>query len=128
MTDTAPSPLPTVQKQLIVYDFDWSLADQDTDRWVHEVLAPDIRRKIKNRDNKTQFTDLCAGYLRELHARGITAEQIREAMRSMPFHPAMVRGVKDTAATSTPKTTFFLLSNSNSVYIDTILEVSGVSY
>lgn len=36
----------------------------------------------------------------------------------------MVRGVKDTAAASTPKTTFFLLSNSNSVYIDTILEVS----
>jgi len=31
-----------VQTQLVVFDFDWSFADQDTDRWVLEVLAPDL--------------------------------------------------------------------------------------
>ena len=84
MTDTAPSPLPTVQKQLIVYDFDWSLADQDTDRWVHEVLAPDLRRNF-DQPNGPQFTDLCAELLRQLHARGITQQQIEAALRSMYF-------------------------------------------
>lgn len=34
------------------------MADQDTDRWVFEVLAPDLRRKMKNLKNEIQWTDL----------------------------------------------------------------------
>jgi len=65
-----------VMKQLIVFDFDWyeqgyyyiscsyishdlrSMADQDTDRWIFEVLAPDLRRKMKALKNEIQWTDL----------------------------------------------------------------------
>jgi len=45
----------------------------------------------------------------------------------MPFHPAMVRGVKAVKAASAPKTAFLCLSNANSVYISTILESKGLS-
>lgn len=38
-------------------------------------------------------------------------------------HPAMARGVKNLKARSNPQTTFFCLSNANSVFISTILEV-----
>lgn len=31
-------------KNLIVFDFDWSFVDQDTDRWVLEVLSTKARR------------------------------------------------------------------------------------
>lgn len=65
----------SVERQLIVFDFDWwaylllclqatndvanrSLADQDTDRWVLEVLAPDLRRKMKTLKEEIQWTDL----------------------------------------------------------------------
>jgi pyridoxal phosphate phosphatase PHOSPHO2 len=34
------------------------MADQDTDRWIFEVLAPDIRRKIKTLKESVQWTDL----------------------------------------------------------------------
>ena len=37
----------------------------------------------------------------------------------------MIRGVQAVKARSEPKTTFFCLSNSNSVFIDTILRVSN---
>jgi len=37
------------QKQLIVFDFDWSFVDQDTDRWVFEVLSTELRRKLQDR-------------------------------------------------------------------------------
>jgi pyridoxal phosphate phosphatase PHOSPHO2 len=65
-----------IKEQLVVFDFDWyafsfehevankfvndcrSLADQDTDRWVLEVLAPDLRRKMKTLKNEIQWTDL----------------------------------------------------------------------
>ncbi|KDN35647.1 hypothetical protein K437DRAFT_230141 [Tilletiaria anomala UBC 951] len=118
--------LSLVKKQLIVFDFDWSLADQDTDRWVHEALAPHLRRRMKSLKPHMQFTDLCAMMLRELHAEGKTPEQIKDAMRALPFHPGMVRGVKALKASKLVDTTFFLLSNSNTVYIDTILTEQGL--
>jgi len=83
-----------VERQLIVYDFDWSLADQDSDRWVLEVLAPDIRRKLKDISRNHEWTDLVAQSLRELHEQGRTREDIEGALRIMPFHPAMIRAVK----------------------------------
>ncbi|PWN22833.1 hypothetical protein BCV69DRAFT_280441 [Microstroma glucosiphilum] len=127
MTD-APNPLPPVKKQLIVFDFDWSLADQDSDRWVHEALCPRLRRKMKELKPTMQFTDLCAMLLRELHdVEGKTEEEIKAAMRLMPFHPGMKRGVQNLKAAASPETTFFLLSNSNTVYIDTILEHQGLT-
>lgn len=113
--------LPPVKRQLIVFDFDWSLADQDTDRWVHESLAPHLRRRMKSLMPHMQFTDLCAMMLRELWAEGKTPDDIKEAMRGLPFHPGMVRGVTSLKADSEVDTTFFLLSNSNIVYIDTVL-------
>lgn len=80
------------------------MADQDTDRWVFEVLAPDLRRKMKNLKNEIQWTDLVyvsslththtneplqcqksAQSLREAHSRGITREQIEHSLRIMPF-------------------------------------------
>ena len=58
-------------QQLIVFDFDWygfkdlaniffyniirSMADQDTDRWIFEVLAPEIRRKMKELKAQNEF-------------------------------------------------------------------------
>ncbi|KAF6763102.1 phosphatase phospho-type [Ephemerocybe angulata] len=109
-----------VDKQLVVFDFDWSMADQDTDRWIFEVLAPDLRRKMKTLKDEVQWTDLVAQSLREAHARGIKREQIENALRIMPFHPAMARGVDNLKKTG--RTTFLCLSNSNSVFISTILE------
>jgi len=100
------------------------MADQDTDRWIFEVLAPDLRRKMKSLKDEIQWTDLVAQSLREAHARGITKDQIEHALRIMPFHPAMVRGVLNLKAGG--KTTFLCLSNANSVFISTILESKGL--
>ncbi|EPQ57312.1 hypothetical protein GLOTRDRAFT_58585 [Gloeophyllum trabeum ATCC 11539] len=115
----------SVERQLIVFDFDWSMADQDTDRWIFEVNAPDLRRKMKNLKDEVQWTDLVAQSLREFHERGGKRHQIEEALRIMPFHPAMVRAVQKLK--SKGKTTFLCLSNANSVFISTILASKGLS-
>ncbi|KAG8906711.1 hypothetical protein FRB99_006309 [Tulasnella sp. 403] len=116
-----------VKKQLVVFDFDWSMADQDTDRWVMEVLAPDLRRKMRDLSDVVQWTDLVAQTLVELHGRGGTREQIIDSLKIMPFHPAMVRAVKKLQAAKSPETTFLCLSNANQVYINTILEARGLT-
>jgi pyridoxal phosphate phosphatase PHOSPHO2 len=100
------------------------MADQDTDRYILEVLAPDLRRKMKNLKDEIQWTDLVAQSLREAHARGITQEQITHTLETMPFHPAMVRAVS--ALKARGETTFLCLSNANSVFIDTILKHKGL--
>jgi len=101
------------------------MIDQDSDRWVFEVLAPDLRRKMKNLKDQHQWTDLVAQSLREAHDRGITKEQILHTLRTIPFHPAMVRAVTKLKDTGT--TTFLCLSNANSVFIPNILEDNGLA-
>ncbi|KZO93073.1 hypothetical protein CALVIDRAFT_519343 [Calocera viscosa TUFC12733] len=126
MSFSAP-PTP-ILNQLIIYDFDWSLADQDTDRWVLEVLAPKLRRRMKTLKHTTsiQYTDLVAQMMRELRALGHTREEVLAALRGMPFHPAMNRAVREMKARAAPSTDFVVLSNANSVYIGTILEEQGL--
>ncbi|KAJ7287845.1 phosphatase phospho-type [Mycena rebaudengoi] len=111
-------------RQLVVFDFDWSMADQDTDRWVFEVTAPEIRRWAEDNEGTMQFTDMMAQSLRDAHARGVTREQLEHALRTMPFHPAMVRAITNLKAAG--NTTFFCLSNANSVYISLILKEKGL--
>jgi pyridoxal phosphate phosphatase PHOSPHO2 len=66
----------TPKRLLVVFDFDWyflklqpwmppvlivsvrSMADQDTDRYIFEVNAIDLRRKIRNLQTTVQWTDL----------------------------------------------------------------------
>ncbi|KAG5648581.1 hypothetical protein DXG03_003192 [Asterophora parasitica] len=114
----------SIQRQLFVFDFDWSLADQDTDRYTFEVLAPDLRRHMKTAKLDTQWTDLVAQSLQKIHARGITREQIEHTLVNLPFHPGMIRGVSKIKAEG--KTTFLCLSNANSVFIKTILKAKGL--
>jgi len=75
---------------------------------------------------EVQWTDLVAQSLQEIHVRGVTKAQIEHTLAIMPFHPAMVRGVKNLKAASTVETTFFCLSNANSVFISTILKSKGL--
>ncbi|KAF8757028.1 putative Phosphatase [Rhizoctonia solani] len=106
--------MPEVKSQLVVYDFDWSMVDQDTDRYVLEVLSPKLRRKLEDDHGKTEWTDLLAGVMHDLHDEGATPS-------------AMIRGVKALKAANSPKTTFLCLSASNHVYIRTILAHNGLS-
>ena len=64
------------KRLLVVFDFDWyfpnisvvdvfvlivsarSMADQDTDRYIFEVNAIDLRRKMRNLQDTVQWTDL----------------------------------------------------------------------
>ncbi|GAA97050.1 hypothetical protein E5Q_03725 [Mixia osmundae IAM 14324] len=107
-------------KRLVVFDFDWSLVDQDTDRYVFECLQPELRKSMKVDKAHVQWTDLMARNLGKLHEQGFTRQQIEESLQELPFHRAMRRGVRSLKERT--QTTLFCLSNSNSIFIDTILK------
>ncbi|KAG8762331.1 hypothetical protein FRC12_009101, partial [Ceratobasidium sp. 428] len=116
-----------VKTQLVIFDFDWSMVDQDTDRYVLEVLSPRLRRKLEDEQPYKEWTDLLAETMHELHKEGATRQQIEHSLVTLPYHPAMIRGVKALKAASSPKTTFLCLSASNHVYIRTIMEHNGLN-
>jgi len=49
VSDHTFTQLDNMGKQLVVFDFDWSFVDQDTDRWVFEVLSTELRRLLQDR-------------------------------------------------------------------------------
>lgn len=60
--------------------------------------------------------------MQDLFNAGYKKDQVLDALRQLPVHPAMKRAV--TNLKNRGETTFLCLSNSNEVYIGTILEVS----
>lgn len=121
-----PEAFAPVKTQLLISDFDESFSDADTDRWIHEVLSLPLRRKFEEigQSKTMQFTDMCAYLLEELHKEGKTPRDIIQAQEKLYVHPAMIRGVKALKSNKSPKTDCFLLSNSNQVYLETVLKVS----
>ncbi|GAA5865280.1 hypothetical protein JCM1840_003975 [Sporobolomyces johnsonii] len=99
---------------------------QDTDRYVFEVLAPHLRVSLRAAKATTQWTDNVAQHLVKLHQEGKTRADVEGALQGLPVHPAMKRGVQTVKARADPQATFLCLSNSNSVFIDTILRHHGL--
>ncbi|GAA5841204.1 hypothetical protein JCM11251_003233 [Rhodosporidiobolus azoricus] len=115
-----------VKRLALMCDYDWSTLDQDTDRWVFEVLAPHLRTSLRASKATMQWTDNCAHHLRQLHAEGFGQKDIEDAMILAPLHPAMKRIIKAVSSSQSPKGSWTILSNSNSVYIDTIMKHHGL--
>lgn len=79
----------------------------------HRTLLAPLAARIANPSDETMEDLFNAGYKKD---------QVLDALRQLPVHPAMKRAV--TNLKNRGETTFLCLSNSNEVYIGTILEVS----
>jgi len=115
-------------KTLVVFDFDWSFVDQDTDEYTLETLAIHLRRRMETLRRTTQWTDLVADGLKRLHEEGKTRQQIEGALQNVPLHPAMKRAVQDLKSSEKVDAQFLCLSNANSVFINTILKHHSLEY
>ncbi|KAI7963038.1 hypothetical protein MJO28_001132 [Puccinia striiformis f. sp. tritici] len=117
--------------QLIVFDFDWSLVDQDTDRYLFEVLDPSLRILLAERKKTMQWTDNVADCLLQLADRGFNQTQINEAFRTLPLHPAMKRAIERLSKVTEDEgkeivNELLILSNSNSKFIELVLQHHGL--
>lgn len=113
-------------KQLVVFDFDWTLVDQDTDFYVLETLDISLRRKMEDLMDIEEWTDNISARVKELYAKGITRKDIENALCDLPFHPSMQRTVRQLKSGPEPST-ILCLSSANQVFINTILEDKGLS-
>ena len=106
---------------LVVWDFDYSLIDENSDTFVVEKLdaSGDIwreaERKLRRGTQWTALMDWCAG---ELHSAGHAPQAIREALAAAPMLDGALGAVAAARAAGAEQR---ILSDANEVYIETVL-------
>ncbi|KAF9351681.1 hypothetical protein BGX26_010360 [Mortierella sp. AD094] len=102
---------------LACFDFDWSLIDTDSDRFVIEHLSPVLRKKLDT--SPMQWTDLQNECLKEFHDQGGSGNVIRDALTKIPLDSHMIQACQLLHENGW---TLAIVSDANTVYIDGILE------
>ncbi|KAF9384220.1 hypothetical protein CPB97_005848 [Podila verticillata] len=107
--------------KLACFDFDWSLIETDSDRFVIEALSPILRQRLES--SEMQWTDLQNECLKEFHEQGGSPQLIEDALSRIPMDPAMIQSCQ---RLRTNGWTLAIVSDANSVYIEGILEHYGI--
>ncbi|KAG0026868.1 hypothetical protein BGZ81_006043 [Podila clonocystis] len=107
--------------KLACFDFDWSLIETDSDRFVIEALSPILRQKLEA--SEMQWTDLQNECLKEFHEQGGSPNVIENALSRIPMDPAMIQSCQRLKANGW---TLAIVSDANSVYIEGILKHYGI--
>ncbi|KAG0046585.1 hypothetical protein BGZ83_008243 [Gryganskiella cystojenkinii] len=111
-------------KRLFVFDFDWTLIEADSDYWVFQHLSEELYQEQQAAIGKTQWTDLQQQLLGKLYDRGVTRAQLEKTLGQIPFSPDMIealRLMKDQGSE------LYILSDANTVYIETILKAYKIN-
>ncbi|EIE23797.1 hypothetical protein COCSUDRAFT_41939 [Coccomyxa subellipsoidea C-169] len=108
---------------MVVFDFDWSLVEENSDTWVLDQLgATAIFKRLKATGMPwTQLMDISLLAAHEELGKG--RQEILEACASVPFAACMQQAVKELAGRGCD---LVILSDANSLYIDTILQHHGL--
>lgn len=109
------------QRVLVVFDYDWSLVNENSDRYIFEVLYPELLATLRSRHGETPWTQLMDELLQELAADRphITRAQIEAAVAQIPVQDKMLDALK--LAAEHPDGMVAIVSDANTVYIESML-------
>jgi len=112
-------------QHVVVFDFDLSLIDVNSDTHVPAVLAPDVLDLIKagSREGRA-WTALMAEACARLHARGVTRAQVEGCLRAMPAAPELLAAARAAAAAGAR---LHIVSDANAVFIGEFLEAHALA-
>lgn len=118
---TVVKPEMETMETLVVFDFDWSLIDCNSDTWVVEKLG--AMERMKSFRDTLPWTQLMDRMMTELHNDGRTLEDIDNCLRMAPIEQEMVTSVKFAAELGCE---LQIVSDANSHFIKKILESHGI--
>jgi pyridoxal phosphate phosphatase PHOSPHO2 len=124
----APCTVETARRSgdtIVIFDFDWSFIDENTDTYVIEKLAPELYKgEFESLRKDTQWTilmDLMVGNMtRNL---GISRESLAACLQGIPYFIEMFEAAKFAAASGAK---LYIVSDSNEFYINEILNHHGL--
>ncbi|KAJ7969485.1 Inorganic pyrophosphatase [Quillaja saponaria] len=106
----------------VVFDFDRTIIDDDSDRWV--VTQMGLTQLFNELRFTMPWTSLMDRMMKELHSKGITPKEIAECLKRAQLHPPIIAAIKSAHALGCD---LRIISDANLFFIETILEYHGVS-
>ncbi|KAG0532399.1 hypothetical protein BDA96_04G105200 [Sorghum bicolor] len=107
---------------LVVFDFDKTIVDCDSDNWVVDALG--ATRRFDDLLRHLPWNHAIDAMMGELHSDGKTAEDIRGSLRTAPLSPHVAAAIKAAYALGCE---LRVLSDANAFFIDTILAHHGLA-
>lgn len=108
-------------KILIIFDFDRTLIEDDSDRWVLTNMG--LTNLFYQLRSTLPWNSLMDRMLEELHLQGKTVNDIAVCLQQVPLHTRMIEVTKIAHALGCD---LKVVSDSNAFYIRTILEHYGI--
>ncbi|KAG5601954.1 hypothetical protein H5410_033324 [Solanum commersonii] len=106
---------------VVVFDFDKTIIDVDSDNWVVDELgATDLFNRLLP---TMPWNSLMARMMKELHVQGKTIGDIEEILKRVPIHPRIVPPIKSAYALGCD---LRVISHANVFFIETILKHVGI--
>ncbi|XP_065848478.1 thiamine phosphate phosphatase-like protein [Euphorbia lathyris] len=106
---------------VVVFDFDRTLIDDDTDRWV--VTRMGLTSLFNQLRPTLPWNSLMDRMMKELHSRGKTADDIAQCLNQMPLHPRVTEAIKSIHALGCD---LRIVSDANQFFIEKILGHHGL--
>lgn len=100
----------------VIFDFDWTIVDENSDVFIFKKLAPDLVEILLK--SNVQWTDQMDQFVGLLHDRNVTEDDIEQCFNDIPLAPEMIEAFQLIATHSSPME---IVSDANSVFIDFIL-------
>lgn len=129
----------TQPRTLFVFDFDHTLVDDNTDTWVLRVrpalgllenLAAAMQTEVavgEGRKQRPCWTELMDSALGRIHAAGCGSEELLAHMRRLTMFEEALKAVRAAReAVRGARDQIIIISDSNSVFIETVLRKSGM--
>ncbi|KAL6144583.1 hypothetical protein ACLB2K_055274 [Fragaria x ananassa] len=106
---------------VVVFDFDKTIIDCDSDNWVVDGLgATDLFNQLLP---TMPWNSLMDEMMKELHSQGKTIDDIVEVLKRTPIHPRIVPAIKAAHASGCE---LRIVSDANLFFIETILKHLGL--
>ncbi|KAF2304114.1 hypothetical protein GH714_027338 [Hevea brasiliensis] len=106
---------------VVVFDFDKTLIDCDSDNWVVEKLG--VNDTFTELLPTLPWNSLMDRMMMELHSREKTIQDIAECLKQVPLHPKITKAIKSAHASGCD---LRIVSDANTIFIETILKHYGL--
>ncbi|KAK1935053.1 Thiamine phosphate phosphatase-like protein [Phytophthora citrophthora] len=112
---------------LVVFDYDWSLINENSDTFVFQKLYPELLATLSERRSKqpswTKIMDEMLGVLAE-DKPDVSVDVIRDTVAHVPIQPHMLDALR--LAAEQYSANVKIVSDANSVYIESMLKRYGL--
>ncbi|KAL1021748.1 hypothetical protein UPYG_G00017490 [Umbra pygmaea] len=117
--------IPKIMKTLVVFDFDYTVVDDNSDTWVIKCVPgqclPDL---VKNSYQKGRWTEYMGRVMTYIGDQNISQDTVRSVMETIPFTEGMIELLSYIANNKNMDS--IIISDSNTVFINWILQAAGL--